>query len=229
MNLSKSLEDYLECIYLIMLEQDTVRLKSVAKEMAVSSPSALGAVNNLKKEGLVRHKKYSNIELTEKGEKTAREIFLKHAVIFRFLNEILGLDPEKADKEACQLEHHLSDETTDRFVKFVKYLKSCPQCQEKGFETFHNYYKETLKEDIESKKHIKTDLVSNMETGSKGIIKKIDGAPEIRKKIISKGILPKSECTILDIDNQNITLKFQEFSAKVPVELCKNILMEKIL
>jgi len=221
--------DYLECIYLIVLEQDTVRLKTVAKEMSVSSPSALGAVNNLKKEGLVRHKKYSNIELTEKGEKTARDIFLKHAVIFRFLNEILGLDPEKADKEACQLEHHLSDGTTDRFVKFVKYLKSCPQCQEKGFETFHNYYEESLKEDIEAKKHVKTDYLSNMEVGSKGVIRKIDGTPDIRKKIISKGILPKSECVVSEVDNNSITLKFQEFFAKVSLELCNHILMEKIL
>ena len=229
MNLSKSLEDYLECIYLIMLEHDVVRLKMVAKEMKVSAPSALGAVNNLKKEGLVSHKKYSNIELTDKGEELAKDIFLKHAVIYRFLNEILGLDAEKADNEACQLEHHLSDETTDRFVKFVRYLKSCPQCQNKGFESFHEYYKNTLSDQHKTKRTTKTDSLSNMDIGSYGVIKKIIGTPDIRKQIIAKGILPKTECQLLDISKDEATLKFQEFNINLSAFLCEYIIMEKII
>ncbi|PLX20098.1 MAG: hypothetical protein C0601_00185 [Candidatus Muiribacterium halophilum] len=229
MNLSKSLEDYLECIYLIMLEHDVVRLKTVAKEMKVSAPSALGAVNNLKKEGLVRHKKYYNIELTEKGEEFAKEIFLKHAVIYRFLNEILGLDSEKADKEACQLEHHLSDETTDRFVKFVRYLKSCPQCQSRGFKSFHKYYNDTLADQNKTKQSTKTDSLSNFDIGSFGVIKKITGAPEIRKQIIAKGILPKTEVQLIDISKDEATLKFQEFNINLSAFLCEYIIVEKII
>jgi len=40
-------------------------------------------------------------------------------VIFRFLHDVLGVDAETADTEACKMEHGLSEKTRARLVEFL--------------------------------------------------------------------------------------------------------------
>ncbi len=40
-------------------------------------------------------------------------------MIFRFLHDILGVDAETADTEACKMEHGLSEKTRARLVEFL--------------------------------------------------------------------------------------------------------------
>lgn len=50
------------------------------------------------------------ITLTEKGVKTAEKIYERHTVISKMLMA-MGIDEETATKDACRIEHVISDKT----------------------------------------------------------------------------------------------------------------------
>ncbi|MEA3514855.1 MAG: metal-dependent transcriptional regulator [Nanoarchaeota archaeon] len=122
-NLTPSIEDYLEAIYIIRQEQKVVRIKHIANLLNVSLPSVSEATNKIKKAGLVEKEKYGYIYLTDEGEILAKEIYAKHKMLLSFLNKILKVDEKIALEEACAIEHYLSNETIAKLKKFVKKYK----------------------------------------------------------------------------------------------------------
>lgn len=118
--LSPTMENYLEMIIRLSKRGKVVRVNSLAKELKVKMPSVSEALNLLKDDGLVTHEKYGYIELTEKGSKIAEEIFSRHKVLFAFLTKILGIDPVTADEDACKMEHVVSPVTFSKLISFVR-------------------------------------------------------------------------------------------------------------
>lgn len=121
--LSASMEDYLETIYGLNKDHGIARVGEVAQRMSVKSSSANAAIRQLSDKGLVDHEKYGLITLTPKGESLAIDVQNKHDILFRFLTEFLMLDASVADKEACGIEHAISEDTYDRLTKFFKFLE----------------------------------------------------------------------------------------------------------
>ncbi len=117
--LSPRSADYLETVYLLSLENDTVGVSQVATERGVTVPTARSAIARLRKDGYVRQERYGKILLTELGRSRAESVYRTHSVIFRFLHDILGVDAETADTEACKMEHGLSEKTRARLVEFL--------------------------------------------------------------------------------------------------------------
>ena len=121
-HLSHSLEDYLEAIVdLSGGVNNPVRAVDVANKLDVSKASVSKAVSTLKERGYAEQPYYGDITLTEKGFEYGSAIWHKHNLLFRFLTEVVGIDPETANYEACQMEHGISDES---FVKWESYLAS---------------------------------------------------------------------------------------------------------
>jgi Mn-dependent DtxR family transcriptional regulator len=118
--LTMSLEDYLKRIYLLQSEGKEVRVTDIAAVLNISKPSVNRAINMLREEGFLEHEHYGTILLTEKGEKVGRNMYETHKVIKRFLIEILDVDPEIAEKEACLMEHSISKGTKKKWKKFLK-------------------------------------------------------------------------------------------------------------
>jgi len=117
--LSARTADYLETIYLLSLRNDTVGVSQVAAERGVTTPTARAAIGRLRKAGYVRQERYGKVMLTNSGRRRAESVYRSHRVIFRFLHEVLGVDTEKADSEACAMEHGLSEDTRSRLVRFL--------------------------------------------------------------------------------------------------------------
>ena len=110
--LSESIEDYIEKLYLDNYSDNRgVRITDLAEAMNVSKASANDAVRRLKELGYVEHEKYRQIYLTEKGIKKGEAIYDRHTTITEFLNIYVGVNPEIAEKDACAIEHILSEET----------------------------------------------------------------------------------------------------------------------
>ena len=118
-NISPSLEDYLEAIYMIDSENSGVRLTDVANNLKVSKPSVNKAMVILKEKNLIIHEKYGEIRLTEEGLKIAIHVISKHRSILKFLTKILKVDKETAEIEACKIEHVISDDTAEKMIKFI--------------------------------------------------------------------------------------------------------------
>ena len=120
MTLRESGEDYLETILILHQRSGYVRSIDIANELGYSKPSISRAVGILKDNGYITVEPTGQIILTKSGKKHAEEVYSKHKLLTRFLNEILGVSEENAEEDACRIEHVISDETYKKLDKFVK-------------------------------------------------------------------------------------------------------------
>ncbi|MCX7821285.1 MAG: metal-dependent transcriptional regulator [Brevinematales bacterium] len=118
--MTQSLEDYLEAIYILCLDKKVARIKDISEKLAVSKPSVIQAIKELKNENLLIQEPYGYIELTSSGLEKAKQILKKHNILKKFLEEILGVSTENAEKDACKIEHIISEETFTKIIKFMR-------------------------------------------------------------------------------------------------------------
>ena len=117
--MTKSLEDYIEVVYVLIQEKRRARVRDIAGKLKVKMPSVVKAIGELKKLGLVEQEPYGDVELTAKGRRIATIILNRHNKIREFLIRI-GVSRRIADKDACLMEHILSAETMDKIRDFLK-------------------------------------------------------------------------------------------------------------
>jgi DtxR family Mn-dependent transcriptional regulator len=137
--LTPAMEDYMEAIFNLDNEKRVVRVKDIAKTLGVKMPTVTNMLKTLSKRDLIDYEKYEYIELTKKGNRIGKEISRRHHVLRNFLVDILKVDPKKADKEACEMEHAVSPSTLDRFVEFMEFLQFCPRTGSGWLENFDEY------------------------------------------------------------------------------------------
>ncbi len=120
---SASLEDYLETFLSLEDEEKHIKMSEVALEIGVSKASVHKAIQVLKERGLVEQEKYRQLEITEEGRKIAIGVRKRHNIIKRFLSDVLKVGDEVADRDACEMEHAVSQETLDKLEMFLKNYK----------------------------------------------------------------------------------------------------------
>ena len=121
MKMQESPEDYLEAILVLSRELGNVRSIDVANYLEYSKPSVSVAMKRLRENGFVTLDEHGNLILTGSGLSIALKIYERHLVISQFLISI-GVDEAIAKKDACRMEHVISDES---FEKIKQYLKKC--------------------------------------------------------------------------------------------------------
>ncbi len=97
-----------------------VRVTDVAESLGVKKPSVVVALRRLRDEGLVSQERYGYIELTPKGRELAEDVYFRHQVLLRFFRDFLGVSPEVAEKDACIMEHYLSEESLNKLREFME-------------------------------------------------------------------------------------------------------------
>ena len=110
LKMQESPEDYLETIYTLSLHSSEVRSIDVARHLGYSKPSVSVAMKRLRENGYVNMDDNNLLTLTESGLAIARSIYERHQVISGYLMSI-GVSEETALKDACRIEHVLSEET----------------------------------------------------------------------------------------------------------------------
>ena len=108
--MQESPEDYLETIYMLSLHSSEVRSIDVARHLGYSKPSVSVDMKRLRENGYVNMDDNNLLTLTESGLAIARSIYERHQVISGYLMSI-GVSEETALKDACRIEHVLSEET----------------------------------------------------------------------------------------------------------------------
>jgi len=81
----KSVEDYLETIYILSMRLPTVRSIDIVNEMNFSKPSVSVAMKNLKNKSYIDISGAGHITLSEAGLKLAAEIYERHTVLTDWL------------------------------------------------------------------------------------------------------------------------------------------------
>ena len=96
-----------------------VRCIHIAERMDVTLPSVSRAVKELEKMGHVSRDEDGSVALTSSGERIAAEIYERHCF---FTQQLIaaGVDPETAAKEACRMEHGVSEESFQKLREAAK-------------------------------------------------------------------------------------------------------------
>ena len=119
MNIYESAEDYLERILQLQEKQEKVISLDIANSMNYSKASVSRAMKNLRENGYITVDSLGVITLTEKGYAIASKIYERHKLITGVLMR-LGVSEENATKDACKIEHDLSEETFDAIKKHLE-------------------------------------------------------------------------------------------------------------
>jgi DtxR family Mn-dependent transcriptional regulator len=138
--LSESMEDYLETILELESQYKVARVKDIADKMGVLSGSVTSALKQLADKALIDYKPYSYITLTTKGKTIASKVSKKHQIISGFLQNVLLIEPEDAEANACRMEHAMDDLAIERLVQFIEYIDYCPRAGEDWLQAFVQYY-----------------------------------------------------------------------------------------
>lgn len=109
--LFESGENYLETILRLKKEKTDVRSIDIATALNYSKASISRAMSIMKKGGFITIDDKGFIHFTEKGFLKARSIYERHRIITKYLIDSLNISQELAEKDACRIEHIISQET----------------------------------------------------------------------------------------------------------------------
>ena len=125
-------ENYLETI-LILNEKNNGKVKSIdlAKELNFSKPSVSRAVSILKNEGYIKVESSGYLILTEAGMAKAQMFYDRHKTLTKLFSRIANVTPEIAEKDACRIEHVISNETFYGLKTFLARLEEKESDQDK--------------------------------------------------------------------------------------------------
>lgn len=144
--LSHSAAHYLMAIRDLLRERGYARGVDIAERLGVSRTAAYLALRSLKERGLVEEDERHFYSLAADGDALAARFTGNQEMMLRFFRDILGLAPDEAERNACDIEHHLSENASRSLLAFLRFLlgsrggrnlirrfqlerKSCPQSE----------------------------------------------------------------------------------------------------
>lgn len=204
LNLSASMEDYLEAIFNLSASNKVARSKNIAEALSVSRSSVTGALRGLSEKGLINYKPYGYITLTEKGLQAASGIARKHGVIKSFFVDVLGVEDSAAQKAACEAEHAFGSDIISRLEGLIAFAKGG---NEKGADLVKEFLEFYMKRDGEAAvaaddavefvggKELRS--LNMVEAGSVVRLASIDANHGLRQRLAAMGILPNAEIFVV--------------------------------
>jgi len=240
--ITESLEDYLETIYHLINEKKVARVKDIANIRNVRMASVTPAMKRLNDLGLIVYQQREYIELTEEGEKIARRVVARHTILRRFFSGFLNVSDEVAEKDACQVEHHLSDETVDQLVRLFEFIETCPEGREIQ-RLFHQC--STINPELEPchepcrrrerqrqmKESMQVTTLARLKPGEKGMVVQISANGALRQRLIDMGLLPHTEVEIERVapSGDPIWIKMRGFDLSLRKQEAGGILVAKVV
>lgn len=117
LDISHTMEDYLEMIYRHADQGHYMRVKQLAALLNVQPPSASKMATKLRDTGMVQFETYGIIRLTEKGKKTGAYLLHRHEVLHQFFCIINESDNELELVE--RIEHFIDGRTVKNLEKWL--------------------------------------------------------------------------------------------------------------
>jgi DtxR family Mn-dependent transcriptional regulator len=189
-------EEYLEALYKLTRDGRSVRTTELAKYLGVSPASATQMLQKLAKRGCVEYKPYHGTRLTPEGENKGAKMTRKHRLLETFLVNVLNMGRDKAHAEACELEHHLSDEAEEALCRILKAPDICaddgrpiPPC-DSPFSTCD----ECMKAEAASAKKRKVPIkpLTSMEKGEEAKISFVRAGRGPLRRLCDMGLTPQT-------------------------------------
>ncbi len=120
-DIHESGEDYIEAILVLHRQYGGApRSVDVAKKLGVSKPSVSRAMGILVDKGYLQINNNGTLQLTEKGNQRAMEVYDRHVLLTQFLMKIAGVSEEQAAVNACKIEHDIDDDIKNGIKRWME-------------------------------------------------------------------------------------------------------------
>jgi DtxR family Mn-dependent transcriptional regulator len=180
---SVAVQDYAKAIYSIGGE---VSNSAIAERLGVSPASASAMVKRLESLGLVIHRPYRGVTLTDAGERVALEVIRHHRLIELYLAQALGMPWDRVHEEAEVLEHAISPQLSELIAAALGNPKRDP----------HGDPIPTSEGQIEERP---TRSLAELEPGEVGTLVRVsDSDPAMLRYLSQRGITPGDRFEVTD-------------------------------
>lgn len=110
MQINESTENYLEMILILKQQNGQVRSIDIVNELGYTKPSISVAMKKLRENGYINVDDNGYISLEAQGYEIASQMYDRHQTLTNLLISA-GVKEETAAKDACKIEHVISDES----------------------------------------------------------------------------------------------------------------------
>ena len=184
---STAVEDYAKAIYALQMRDDQpVSTTALAERLGVTAASASGMVKRLGEVGLVTHRRYHGVLLTDAGRRVALEVIRHHRLLELYLVESLGVPWDRVHEEAEVLEHVLSDELEELIAA-------------KLGDPTHDPHGDPIPTPELTIDERDTLRMQDLDTGARGVFVRIsDSDPEMLRYLGDRGIAPGDRFEVVE-------------------------------
>ncbi|MGZ4246174.1 MAG: metal-dependent transcriptional regulator [Solirubrobacteraceae bacterium] len=184
---STAVEDYAKAIYALQ-ERDNqpVSTTALAERLGVTAASASGMVKRLGELGLVSHRRYHGVLLTDAGRRVALEVIRHHRLLELYLVESLGVPWDRVHQEAEVLEHVLSEELEELIAA-------------KLGDPTHDPHGDPIPSRELTIEEVPTRSLESLTPGDCGTFARIsDSDPDMLRYLAERGIAPGDELEVVE-------------------------------
>jgi DtxR family transcriptional regulator, Mn-dependent transcriptional regulator len=184
---SSAIEDYTKAIYALERRgEEAVTTNALAERLGVTPGSASGMVKRLGELGLVEHRPYHGVSLTDDGRRVALEVIRHHRLLELYLFESLGVPWDRVHEEAEVLEHVLSEELEELIA-------------EKLGDPTHDPHGDPIPTRELKIEEVVTESLPTLAPGDRGTFARVsDSDPEMLRFLAERGIAPGDELEVID-------------------------------
>jgi DtxR family transcriptional regulator, Mn-dependent transcriptional regulator len=211
-----SKEEYLEALYTLTQNGQKAGTTAISQRLKLAPASVTEMLRKLADEGFVSYSPYQGVTLTRQGFEIAEKMTRKHRLLERFLHDILKIGNDKVHKEACEMEHALSDEAERALCRTLNAPDRCPDdgmsippCN-LGFESCKEC-RQRESDGLEKigKRQQDITAVSKLKERQEGTVAFIRGDNKVLRRLLDMGLTPGTRIKV------NRIAPF-----KGPVEIC---------
>lgn len=235
--MSTSTEEYLEALYSLTKGNEPASTSVISKRLNVAPASVTEMCHKLAHEGYVNYSPYRGVTLTPKGYRIAEKMARKHRLLEKFLHDVLKIGKDKVHKEACEMEHALSDETARAICQALKAPDRCPDdgqlippC-DLGFSSCEECRKwgQDNPEQISRRKSSIVSM-SDLKENQEGLISFIRGDNKVLRRLLDLGLTPHTKIKVCRVSPLKGPVEIACRGSRLALgdEIARNVFLEKI-
>lgn len=122
--LTHSAAHYLMTINALIAEHGYARVTDIAKRLNITRGSCSISLRPLKKRALVLEDDNKFLQLSDEGKRLAELVERNDELLEILFRDVLGVDPDQAEVDACKVEHLLSIETSVKLSNFIRLIQT---------------------------------------------------------------------------------------------------------
>jgi DtxR family transcriptional regulator, Mn-dependent transcriptional regulator len=198
-----STEEYLEALYTLTQDGQAAGTSAISRRLNIAPASVTEMVKKLSEEGFVNYHPYQGVTLTQQGHEIAEKMTRKHRLLERFLHDTLKIGKEKVHKEACEMEHSLSDEAERALCRTLHAPDKCPDDAMEippcnlGFASCKECW-QSQQDDLDKIEKRPRDIiaVSRLKEKQEGTVAFIRGDNKVLRRLQDMGLTPGAKICV---------------------------------